>query len=275
MSDSSVTLSRPADEPPSDLLAADEPPPFRILGQGTRQPLLWVCDHASAFIPRSLNCLGLDNAVLARHIAWDIGIAEVTERLIERLGGVGVFSHFSRLIIDPNRDLADPTSIPQISDGVIVPGNRGLSPADRRQRVESFFAPYHAALSRTIEQLLSEGIVPAVISMHSFTPVMKGVERPWEIGILWNEDGRIPLPLIARLTAQGCVVGDNQPYSGKNDHGYSVHEQAEKRRLPHVLIELRQDLIDTHHGAAEWADRLGDALEEVLSDREIYRRGSG
>lgn len=271
MSERSATLSRAAEGRAAALLADDEPPPYRIIEPDADQPVIWLCDHATAFIPRALDRLGLDEAALARHVAWDIGIAEVTERLIERLGGTGVFSHFSRLVIDPNRDLDDPTSIPQISDGVIVPGNRNLTADARRRRAETFFAPYQAAVARVIEQRLAAGVVPAVVSMHSFTPVMKGVERPWQVGVLWNRDGRIAEPLMAHLSAQGCIVGDNQPYSARNDHGYTVQRQAEARGLPHVLVELRQDLIDTHHGAALWAGRMGDALEAVLADPALYR----
>jgi len=116
----------------------------------------------------------------------------------------------------------------------------------------------------------ASGQAPAIVSMHSFTPVMKGVERPWEIGILWNRDERLPVPLMARLRARGLTVGDNEPYSGRDNHGYTLHIHAEPRGLANVLIEVRQDLIDTHHGAAEWADLLGDTLQAILADPTIF-----
>ncbi len=262
-------------EPPSEhadatLLAPDEPAPVEVLNADGAAPVLLICDHATNFIPRALRSLGLDQAQMARHIAWDIGIAEVTRDLSRRLDAPAVLSHFSRLIVDPNRDLDDPTLIPQIGDGVVVPGNRDLSPEAREARIATFYRPYHAAMKATLDAMEARGPGPAVVSMHSFTPVMKGVERPWEIGILWNDDGRLPLPLIARLRAQGLPVGDNQPYSGRGGHGCTLHAHAEPRGLANVLIEVRQDLIDTHHGAADWSALLARVLAEVLGDRQIF-----
>ena len=261
------------------LRAADEPPPFEICNPDGPAPLVLLCDHASGFIPRALDALGLDEAQLARHIAFDIGIAEVTRRLAERLDAPAVLSGFSRLIVDPNRGLDDPTLMPQISDGVVVPGNRALSPAARRARLEAFFEPYHAAVTRVLDAKQASlggpsGAPPrgpAVISMHSFTPVMKGNERPWQIGVLWNRDPRLPRPLMAKLRAAGVVVGDNEPYSGRDGHGHTLHVHAEPRGFANVLIEVRQDLIDTHHGADAWAGRLGAVLGELAADPDLYR----
>ena len=256
------------------LLAPDEPPPFEVYKEAGAAPLLLVCDHASRFVPRVLGNLGLEEAELRRHIAWDIGIAEVTRGLADRLGAPAVLSHFSRLVIDPNRGLDDMTSIPQLSDGVIVPANRSLTAEDRQARFATFHQAYHGAVIRMLEAMIGRGAAsgqaPAIVSMHSFTPVMKGVERPWEIGILWNRDERLPVPLMARLRARGLTVGDNEPYSGRDNHGYTLHIHAEPRGLANVLIEVRQDLIDTHHGAAEWADLLGETLQAILADPTIF-----
>ena len=232
--------------------------------------MLLVCDHASRFVPRALGGLGLGEAELRRHIAWDIGIAEVTRALADRLGAPAVLSHFSRLIIDPNRGLDDLTLIPQLSDGVIVPANRDLSAAASQARIATFHQAYHGAVIRVLESMMARRQAPAIVSMHSFTPVMKGVERPWQIGILWNRDGRLPVPLMARLRARGLTVGDNEPYSGRDNHGYTLHVHAEPRGLANVLIEVRQDLIDTHHGAAEWAELLGETLQAILADPTIF-----
>ncbi len=265
-----ATERRPAKDAPPSLLAEDEPCPFELFNADATAPVLMICDHATRFIPRSLGALGLDEAVLTRHIAWDIGIAEVTRRLAERLQAPAMMSQFSRLIVDPNRQIGSPALIPEISDGVIVPGNRDLSPDDIELRLNTFFRPYHQALSDQLDAMMAAGPTPVLISMHSFTPVMKGEERPWEIGILWNRDPRLPQPLMARLRAEGLTVGDNLPYSGADEHGYTQHVHGDHRGLANVLIEVRQDLIDTHHGAAEWAERLGAALEEVLRDPLIY-----
>ena len=263
----SETLDIPKAEPA-------EAQPYELVNQGGRPDLLLLCDHASNHIPPDFNALGLDEADLARHIALDIGIAEVTREMARRLDATALLSRFSRLLVDPNRPLDDPTLIPQISDQVVIPGNRGLGPTDRALRLERFFKPYHAAIADHLDTMLADGVRPAIVSMHSFTPVMKGKERPWQIGVLWNEDGRLPLPLIARLRAAGLVVGDNEPYSGRGGHGYTMHRHADERGLPNVLIEVRQDLIDTHHGAADWARRLSNVLADMLASADLRKRGA-
>ncbi|MFQ6017131.1 MAG: N-formylglutamate amidohydrolase [Kiloniellaceae bacterium] len=271
MPDVSTATESPEEADDSTLLAPDEPAPFTLVNPAGKTPLLLFCDHATRFLPRALGTLGLTEAVLSRHIAWDIGIAEVTGNLAMRLDAPAVLSHFSRLAIDPNRKLDDPTLVQRLSDGVIIPGNRDLSPADLKARIDGLYRPYHAAIDRMLEDLLARGPAPAVISMHSFTPVIKGTERPWQVGILWNEDPRLPVPLMAGLRAQGIAVGDNQPYSGRDQHGHSLHLHAGARGLANALVEVRQDLIDTHRGAAEWAERLADALSAVLADPAIFR----
>jgi predicted N-formylglutamate amidohydrolase len=253
------------------LLAADEAAPYELVNQAGKVPLILLCDHASRFIPRALGGLGLSEAELSRHIAWDIGAADVTRGLAARLDAPAVLSQFSRLVIDPNRKLDDPTLVPRLSDGVIVPGNRDLSAAELEARIEDLYRPYHAVIDGVLDNLTARGPVPALISMHSFTPVMKGVERPWQIGILWNRDSRLPVPVMANLRARGITVGDNEPYSGRDGHGHSLHVHAEPRGLANVLVEMRQDLIDTHHGAAEWTGLLAEALTSVLADPGIFQ----
>ncbi len=257
------------------ILAPGEPPPFEVHNEAGGAPVLLLCDHAARFVPGALNNLGLSEAELSRHVAWDIGIAEVTRDLARHLDAPAVLSHFSRLVIDPNRALDDPTLIPQLSDGVIVPGNRDLPEAARRVRFSTFHKAYHEIIARKLDSMAARGPAPAVISMHSFTPVMKGLERPWQVCVLWNRDARLPVPLMAALRSQGLTVGDNEPYSGRDNHGYTLHVHAEPRGLANVLIEVRQDLIDTHHGAAEWAERLHRALGSTLSDPSVHeaRRG--
>lgn len=254
------------------LLGPDDPPPFEFVNRDGAGRAVLICDHAGRAIPAALGNLGLDEAALWRHIAWDIGIADVTRHLARLLDAPAVLANYSRLVIDCNRRLNDPTSIAQESDGVVVPGNRGLRPEDRKARAEACFQPYHDAVAQLIEGRRRAGLVPALISMHSFTPVMNGFERPWHVGILWNRDPRLPVPLMRRLAAEPDIcVGDNEPYTGRDEHGYSIHVHGEDLGLPHALIEIRQDLIDTHHGAREWAERLGRILADVLADDRLYR----
>ncbi|MPZ11017.1 MAG: N-formylglutamate amidohydrolase [Kiloniellaceae bacterium] len=255
----------------SGLLAPDEPRPFDLFNGAGQAPLLLLCDHATRFIPRALKSLGLDEAALTRHIAWDIGIAEVTRQLARRLDAPALLSHFSRLVVDPNRQLDNPTLMPEISDGTVVPGNRDLDAAAREARIETFFRPYHDAIDAQLDAMQAAGRVPALVSMHSFTPIMHGLQRPWEIGILWNRDPRLPRPLMDRLRAEGFSVGDNEPYSGADGHGYTQHTHGDSRGLANVLIEVRQDLVDTQQGAALWAERLAAALGAVLRDAALYR----
>lgn len=260
---------------PKGLLAADEAAPFEVCNPEGKAPLVLTCDHASAFIPRQLQSLGLDEASLARHIAYDIGIADVTRHLARRLDAVAVLSNFSRLIIDPNRKLGTASSIVEVSDGVTVPGNRDLTDEAVARRVDTFFKPYHEAVHQAIEARIAGADVPALIAMHSFTPVMEGVQRPWQIGVLWNRDPRLPLPLIDRLRRHGLTVGDNEPYSGRDGHGYSQHRHGDDRGLANALIEVRQDLIDTHQGGEHWSALLASVFSEVLRDPSLYRRWNG
>jgi len=248
-----------------------DPEPFEVFNSEGMAQVLLLCDHATSFIPQALDRLGLDDALLCRHIAWDIGIAEVTRSLSERLDAPAVLSGFSRLVIDPNRQTGLPSSIPEVSDDVPIPGNMNLASGDVEARIETFFRPYHGAISAQLDRMMARGEPPVVISMHSFTPVMDGVERPWKIGILWNKDWRLPKHLIERLRSYGLTVGDNEPYSGQDAHGFTQHVHADARGLANALIEVRQDLIDTHHGAREWAEILGNALSELLIDPNLYR----
>jgi predicted N-formylglutamate amidohydrolase len=254
------------------LIGAGEPRPFRVLNPQGRARLLVVCDHASHRIPAALDNLGLDELALGRHIASDIGAGDVAERLSARLDAPAVLAGYSRLVVDCNRGLDDPTSILAVSDGEFIPGNQGLSKAQKAERARQFFHPYHEAIRRRIEGFERRGIVPAFVAVHSFTPIFREVRRPWQIGILWDKDPRIPVPLIKSLRAQGIAVGDNEPYSGKAPADHTVDHHAEVGGLPHVSIEIRQDLIDHPEGVTRWTGILGVVLEKILADESLYRK---
>jgi len=160
----------------------------------------------------------------------------------------------------------------QISDGTLVPGNRGLDANARAQRAEACYWPYHRAVTATIERLAARGVEPAIISIHTCTPVMKGVERPWHIGVLSNVDRRMADLLIAELNRGSALcIGDNRPYSGLDPHGYSIETHALPAGRPNVLLEIRQDLVDTQHGAQHWATLVGRALQAVMAHPELVR----
>jgi predicted N-formylglutamate amidohydrolase len=235
-----------------------------------------VCDHASRRIPERLGRLGLTEEALATHIAWDIGAAPLAIGLADRLDASVVLAGYSRLVIDCNRHLDDPTSILPASDGWTIPGNVVLDAAERRRRVEGCFLPYHRAIEEELAALAAPGAAPALVALHSFTPVMHGAARPWHCGILWDRDPRLPLPLIAGLRARGdLVVGDNEPYSGRHPADYTVDVHAERRGWPHVCIEVRQDELTDEAGVERWVTILADALEPLLGDAAIFRPLAG
>ncbi len=259
---------------PSDavpLLGPADAPAWRAVNPGGRAPVLLVCDHASNRIPTALGTLGLPPAELERHIAWDIGAAAVTERLAGLLDAPALLSGYSRLVLDCNRHPGGAGSIPAESDGVAVPGNRDLSEAAVAARVAALFQPYQQAIADRLAAFARAGTAPALVSIHSFTPAMNGVPRPWHVGILWDEDPRIARPLLDALGADArLVVGDNEPYSARQPHGYTTAVHGTRTGLPHVLIEIRQDLIAEEAGQAEWAARLALALKPILADPKLY-----
>ncbi len=256
---------------PAPLIGPDDPPAVTHLNpEGSARALL-LADHAGAAIPGSLDRLGLGEVPLERHIAYDIGSRGVTERLSELLDAPALIHGYSRLLIDPNRELDDPTSICVISDGVVVPGNRDLSPEQAAARAMAFHHPYHEAIETEIDRITARDGPPAIISVHTFTRELRGRERPWHIGILWDDDGRMPVPLIDALRRdRSLVVGDNEPYSGRNRHGYTVETHAYPRGLPNVLIEIRQDLVSTDADARAWGERLAGPLAEILADASVF-----
>jgi predicted N-formylglutamate amidohydrolase len=227
--------------------------------------LILVCDHAGNALPSAYGTLGLPPAELERHIAYDIGARGVTERLAARLGAPAVLTHFSRLLIDCNRGEDDPTLVMRLSDGSIVPGNRTLASAERENRIARYYAPYHAAISTLIDRALAAGCVPALLSVHSFTPVWRERPRPWHAAVLWDRDPRLAVPLLAALRVDpALVVGDNEPYHGALA-GDCMWRHGTRRGLPHALIEIRQDLIATPEGQAAWAERLATAMQGILA----------
>jgi len=188
----------------------------------------------------------------------------VAAGLAEALGAPAVLSRFSRLLIDPNRGLDDPTLIMQLSDGLVVPGNVGLSAGEIEARIERFYLPYDRAVVRAVEAGIAAGKPPVLVSVHSFTQAWKGVARPWAVSVLWDKDPRFALPLLDALrTIPDVEVGDNVPYSGQLK-GDTLYRQATMRGLAHALIELRQDLIFGTDGQAEWAGHLARVLPEAL-----------
>jgi predicted N-formylglutamate amidohydrolase len=236
------------------LLAADEPPPVTVRNEGGSSPFLLVADHAGNSMPRALGRLGIDAAECERHIAWDIGIAGLGRILADALDATLIQQNYSRLVIDCNRPPEVATSIPEISELTPIPGNVGLSEASRAARVREIFAPYHARINGALDRRRQARRATVLIALHSFTPVFKGAARPWHAGVMYNRDPRFARHLSALLQKEpGLVVGDQQPYVVSDTSDYSIPMHGERRDLPHVLIEIRQDLIAAESGQRAWA----------------------
>ena len=226
-----------------------------------------TCDHASHAVPESLGNLRLAARDLERHIGWDIGAAEVTRRLAERFDAPAVFSGYSRLVIDCNRKLGSETSILEVSDSTVIPGNLGLETAEAARRAEALFAPYHQAIASVLERIRRAGSTPIFAAIHSFTPRLNGCARPWHIGVLWDQDPRVARPLIEAIRANpGVVVGDNEPYSARDHFDFSQEFHASSAGIPSALVEIRDDLIRDRAGIALHADMLGEAMAGVVAN---------
>lgn len=237
---------------------------YEIVAGNAERGLVILCDHACNMLPAAYGTLGLPEAELQRHIAWDIGAAGVTRHLCEALHAPAVMTRVSRLLIDVNRGEDDPTLIMRLSDGAIIPGNRHFDAAEREARIARFYRPYHDAVRRVIGQVASVGRPPVLLGMHSFTDVWKGKMRPWHVGVLWERDRRIAMPLLAALREEGdLVVGDNQPYPGQYE-GDTMWQHGTRTGLPFCSLEIRQDLIADAAGQKAWAERLARILTQVL-----------
>ncbi len=237
--------------------------PYTILPARTKTALLFVCDHAGNALPEGAGTLGLEPARLREHIAYDIGAREATLALAEAYGAAGVLARYSRLYIDLNRSEDDPTLVMRLSDGRIIPANAAIDDVEMERRIREVYRPYHAAIAERIDGLIAQAVVPVLISVHSFTPSWKGQSRPWQVGVLWDKDERLARPLLAAFRAQGLVTGDNEPYSGAL-HGDTMWQHGTRRGLPHVLIEMRQDLVASPEAARAFALSLKPALDGAL-----------
>jgi predicted N-formylglutamate amidohydrolase len=248
------------------LLATDEPGAWSDERPAGLSPYLLTCDHASPRLPRALGNLGVSDQELTRHIAWDIGIAGVASKLSELLDACLVLQNYSRLVIDANRPLTAPDSIATMSERTRIPGNEGLSPGDRELRAREIFAPYHARISALIDERLQADRPLALCSLHSFTPSYADVARPWHAGLLYNSDARLSRSLLQLLQADpALVVGDNQPYTVSEDSDFTVIVHGERRGVPCMEIEIRQDLISDPVGQQSWAERLARLLPQAYA----------
>jgi len=245
------------------LLTSSEPSPFYVINPLAKAPILLVCDHASCRFPQALGDMGLDPFARRCHLAIDIGAGKLTESLAKSLGVTAVIAQYSRLVVDCNRELMDPGAFLEYGDGILVPGNRKLSQEDKDARANAIYWPYHNAIEEQIKRLRAIGPKPVFVSVHSFTPVLNGISRAVQMGVLWDKD-----PVVAKIFIEGFrdaayLTGDNEPYSGKAPQDFTIDHHAEEIGLPHVGIEVRQDLIDDIAGVEQVAPVMHKIIDSI------------
>jgi predicted N-formylglutamate amidohydrolase len=248
------------------LLADDEPPAvFEERPQG-HSSFVIVVDHAGARIPRSLDGLGLDAAELARHIAWDIGALGLARRMSAILDAPLVAQNYSRLVIDCNRDPRVESSIPRVSEYVSIPGNEDLGEAEIAARRTEIFEPYHARIRTLLDARHAAGRRTILVAQHTMTDVYMGANRDMHGAVLYNRDRRFAGLVLEMLRRErDLTFADNEPYFLSDETDYTIPQHAEMRGLPHVEIEIRQDLVKDEAGQAVWAERVARALEGAHS----------
>jgi predicted N-formylglutamate amidohydrolase len=248
----------------SRLLSPEDPEPLIVQNPGGSSPCVLVCDHAGRIIPRRLGALGLGQADLERHIAWDIGAGAVAAGLARALDAPLAMQAYSRLVIDCNRAPGRNDLVPEVSDGTIVPANQGLDPGEIRERIEAIHTPYHRGISGLLDGRLTQGRRTCVVSVHSFTPSMNGQSRPWHVGVLHQGDSPLSGALLERLRAEdGLTVGDNQPYA-LCETDFTVPTHAQGRGLDYIELEIRQDLIAETAGQARMAELLARLIGGLI-----------
>ncbi len=247
------------------------PPPFppavTVLNENGASAYVLVCEHASNHIPPDHAGLGLPAHELVRHIAWDIGAGDLARRLSRHLDAPLFLAGYSRLLIDCNRPLAAPSSIPTRSEATDIPGNHRLDASERAWRAATCFIPFHARIAAFLDQRAAAGRQAIVVGVHSFTPVFLGIERPWQVGVLYRRASAFGRVLIAGLAAEASLeVGDNEPYRVTPEEDYTVPVHGDQRGLDSALIEVRQDLLAVADGRTEWASRLAAVMAAAAPD---------
>ncbi|WP_374380738.1 N-formylglutamate amidohydrolase [Dongia sp.] len=251
----------PVSLPP--LLSADEPPAFEVVNGDSDALFVFVCDHASHLIPRRLGQLGLPDDVIQTHIGWDIGAAALARQLAAAFQAPLFLTGYSRLVIDCNRPLASDGSIPSISAGISIDANRNLSAAEMRQRQDVLFHPYQQAIAAHLDRRQARGVPTALFAIHSFTPDYPGEVRPWHVDFAYHRDRRLAGLLIDQFLVPGILVGDNLPYAVEDESDYAIPIHGEKRGLPHVLVEIRQDTLRDDAGIARWSTHLTSLFDRL------------
>lgn len=260
------------------LLTAHDPQPVTVYNESALEnsPVLIICDHSSNVIPKKLNRLGVDNATLEKHIAYDIGTETIGKYLADRLNAPAVLAGFSRLVIDLNRGLDHAGSIPALNDHIAIPGNENLSAAQKKCRTDEIYTPYHDKITDCLETIKQRGQQPFIISVHSFTPEMDNQCRETEIGILWDRNKDIAETMIQDLKTRNpaLVVGDNDPYSFREapELNHTLNRHGIDQNSLYMIVEFRQDLVGTTDNARHYADIFLQSLEQVMNEFSVEKQ---
>ncbi len=249
------------------LISTDEQPPFLTYNAGGSAAHLIVCDHAANLVPKRLENLGVSDEELSQHIGWDPGALDIAKLLADALDAPLIYSCYSRLVCDLNRYQFDQNSMPESSDGIMVPGNRNLSAMARYRRFEEFFRPYHDAIAAKLDAFEAIKVTPSLLSIHTCTDKMNGKFRPWPVSLSYAQDIRISKRLIEDLRRRKiCKIGDNEPYSLDIGIDFTVCEHAMRRGLAYMQVEFRQDLVVTKAGVKKWVNKFLPSLQYALKE---------
>lgn len=254
------------------MLSPSDPRPTEIVNTGGRAEFVLICEHAGTAIPQRLKDLGLPPAEMLRHIAYDIGAEGVARRLVDELDAPLFLQRYSRLVVDCNRPFDAPDCIPEVSDGTIVQGNLSLSESDRRQRYADIHQPFHRQVELLLDRRAAAGSPTTLIAVHSFTPRLnEGPERPWQLGVLSNRDRSFAKKFLAVFETRNpaIIAAHNQPYMVDDKSDYTIPVHGEGRGLPHLLLEIRNDLIGDVEGQRMWAALIAEALIETLAKEPV------
>lgn len=249
-----------------DLLAGEEAPTI-IINEGGCSPFLLVCEHAGRKVPKTLKSLGLAAQEFERHIAYDIGAEEVARGLSQRLDAPLVLQRYSRLVYDCNRPPEALSAIPRLSELTEIPGNQELTETQRRQRIDAIYTPFHREIAWLIDQRQKAGAEVVFVTIHSFTPIFKGIARSLHVGLLFDRDRRLTDQIAHLLRSDGRFdVRYNEPYGPADGVCHTLNVHAGARGLPYSMIEIRNDLISSESGQREWADRLAVVLRQAAKN---------
>lgn len=252
------------------LLGKNDPAPYDLINPLGKTPILFTCEHAGQAVPQCLDKLGMNDEDFNQHYAYDPGVKDATYMLSKTLDAPAILGNYSRKVVDLGR-LKNETAFPTIAEGKLIHGNQNLSDDEKKARFEAIYDPYHAKVQELLDTyFLAKAIIPMVISIHSFTPVFHGQQRPWEISCLWVQDERLPRHIMDGLREKGYIVGDNEPYNMKIIRGTIIDRYADTRKLPNVMVEFRNDLIRKHEDVLQHVGALIDVLKPAIGASRIH-----